>query len=117
MRQGYRQAFATTSSFALLRARKRGVVDRIARLSWQLRQQRGSARVFERRLAWQPRRRRRFVEHVIAARLTLPVLDAMTGGFEFLAAAKRVNGVDGFHEGVAIVEGDLHLETLDVVGI
>ena len=33
------------------------------------------------------------------------------------AATERVDGADGFDEGVAIVEGDLHLEPLDVAGI
>jgi hypothetical protein len=41
----------------------------------------------------------------------------MAGRFELLAAAERVDGVHGFDEGVAIVEGDLHFEPLDVAGI
>ena len=38
----------------------------------------------------------------------------MTGRLELLGAAERIDGVHRFHEGVAIVEGDLHLEPLDV---
>src|SRR4030095_3312141 len=113
MRQDCRRAIATTSSFALLPARKRGVVDRIARLARQLREQRGSPRVLEPLFARQPRRRRAFVEDVVVAGLTLPVLYAMAGRFELLAAAERVNGVHGFDEGVAIVEGDMELGSTD----
>src|SRR4051812_33455461 len=96
MRHRRRPATATSSSFALLAARKRGVVDRIARLPGQLRKERSSARVLESGLTRQPRRRRTFVEDVVVARLALPVLDAMAGRFEVLAAAERIDGTDRF---------------------
>src|SRR6185503_21234718 len=117
MRQGRRSAAGTSSSFLLLPARKRGVVDRIARLPRQIWKQRGSARVLESRLARQPRRRRAFVEDVVVAGLALPVLDAMAGCFEILTAAERVDGIDRFDERVAIVKGHLHFEPLDITGI
>src|SRR5262249_43732582 len=46
-----------------------------------------------------------------------PVLDTMAGRFEFLRATKRVDGADGFDEGVLIVERDLHFEPLDAARV
>ncbi len=100
-----------------LLARQRGVEDRIARLARQVREQRRAPRILEAFLARQLRSRRAVAEEVVAARLAFPVLDAMAGRFEFLRAAKRVDGADGFDERVLVVERDLDLEPLDAARV
>src|SRR5262245_11443488 len=107
-----RSSPGTSSSFALLSGRKRGVVDRISRLARQIRKERSPSRILEARFPRQPRRRRAFVEDVVVARLALPVLDTMAGRFELLAAAECIDGAHWFGERVPIVERDLHLEPL-----
>src|SRR5688572_142394 len=101
----------------LLLRRKRGVVDRIARLPGQIRKERRAPRILEPRLARQPGRRPALVEDVVVARLALPVLNAVAGCLEFLCPPERVDRAHRLDERVTIVEGDLYLEPFDIVGI
>src|SRR5687768_14283160 len=45
------------------------------------------------------------------------MLDAMAGRLELLRATERIHGAHGPDEGVAIVEGDLHFQPLDVIWV
>src|SRR5205823_7329717 len=81
------------------------------------RKQRRAPYIPEPFLARQLRSRRAVAEKVVAARLAFPVLDSMAGRFEFLCAAKRVDGADGLDERELVVERDLNLEPLDAARV